>query len=139
MGQLRIKIVGERLPGLVVGEHQNVHIGVQRGDDVVDLVAGDAPVARFDISIVSREGDFRSPYVHGKKGDRFLYLVWVDVDGSSGEAVRFGRVKVMLSAIPAGLLRDDTTELEAYLPLTEANGKLVFASVRPPKVTWTSS
>jgi hypothetical protein len=137
--QLRIRIVGERLPGRSVGEHHNVHIGVQKGDEVVDLVPGDAPSAKFDVSVMRREdGDFRSPYVHGKPGDRFLYLSWVDVD-DAGQATMFSRIKIMLAAIPAGLLRPETTELEAYVSLTDEKGKLVTAALRPPQITWTSA
>lgn len=139
MPQLRIRIIGERLPGRSVGEHGNVHIGVQKGQEVVDLVPGDAPSARFDVAVMRRDdGDFRSPYVHGKPGDRFLYLSWVDVD-DGGAATMFSRVKIMLAAIPTGLLRPDTTELEAYLPLTDGKGRPVAAAVRPPAITWTSA
>ena len=138
MPQLRIKIVGERLPGRSVGEHGNVHIGVQKGQEVIDLVPGDAPSAKFDVSVMRRDdGDFRSPYVHGKPGDRFLYLSWVDVD-EAGAATMFSRIKIMLAAIPAGLLRADTTELEAYLSLSDEKGRPVTAAVRPPAITWTS-
>ena len=138
MPQLRIRIVGERLPGRSVGAHGNVHIGIQKGQDVIDLVPGDAPSAVFDVMVVRRDdGDFRSPFVHGKPGDRFLYLSWVDVDGDT--VTMFSRIKLMLDAIPTGLLRSDTTSLEAYLPLTDSNGALVKASVRPPAVTWASA
>ena len=138
MAQLRIKIIGEKLPGRAVGPHTNVHIGVQKGTDVVDIVPAEGPSATFDISIAHRDDDFRGPYVHGKPGERFLYLSWVDVD-DTGIATMFSRIKIMLSAIPAGLLRADTTSLEAYLALTDAKGKLVVASVRPPAITWSSA
>ena len=140
MAPLRIRIVGERLPGKVVGANQNVHIGIQRGEDVVDLVPGDAPSAVFEIDVVRREddGDYRGPYIHGKPGDRFLYLVWADVDPTTGETTRFSRVKLMLAAVPAGVVGKNTKVLEAYLPLTGADGKVVVASVRPPNVNWSS-
>jgi hypothetical protein len=134
-----MRIVGERLPGRTVGEHSNVHLGIQKGAEVVDLVPGDAPSARFDVMVVHRDDDFRSPYVHGKPGDRFLYLCWLDLDPDGGEPTRIGRITLMLSAIPPGLVRDDTGGLEAYLALTDQNGKLVMAAVRPPQVTWMSA
>ena len=122
-----------------MGDRKNVHVGIQRGTDVVDLVPCDASSATFDISVVRRDdGDFRSPYVHGKPGDRFLYLSWVDVD-DAGAATMFSRIKIMLAAIPVGLLRSETSSLEAYLALTDDKGKLVTAAVRPPAITWTSA
>ena len=141
MAPLRIRIIGERLPGRVCGEHGNVHLGVQKGKEIVDLVAADAPVARFEINLVRRDddGDFRGPWVHGKPGDRFLYLVWADVDPATGEPTMFSRIKIMLAAIPGGLLRSSTTSLDAYLSLTDAKGRPVAAAVRPPQVTWSSA
>ena len=140
MAQVRIRIIGERLPGRTFGPHANVHIGIQKGTEVVDLVPGDAPSATFDISIVRRDdGDFRGPYVHGKPGDRFLYLSWVDVDAGTSTATMFRRIKLMLSAIPPGVVRDSTRELEAYLSLTNDKGEPVAAAVRPPQISWSSS
>lgn len=141
MPALRIRIVGERLPGREFGEHANVHVGIQKGDDVVDLVPGDAPSAVFDISIVRRDddGDFRGPYVHGKKGDRFLYLSWGDVDPDTGDFRMFRRAKVMLAAIPTGVLRDSTRSLEAFVALTDAKGGPRCAALRPPEITWASA
>ena len=43
------------------------------------------------------DGDFRGPAVHGKKGDRFLYVTWVDQVG--GHFHGFRRGKLMLDRI----------------------------------------
>jgi hypothetical protein len=144
MSTLNIKIIGERLPGRVVGEHANVHIGVQRGDAIVQLQPAEGPSVKFTFGIVLRETDggaidFRSPFVHGKPGDRFFYLVWADVDESTGEPVMFSRVKLMLAALPKSMVTMRTSTLEGYLPLTRPDGKLVAASVRPPAIDWSTS
>ena len=140
---LNIRIIGERLPGRACAGHTNVHIGVQRGEEIVQLQPADPPSVKFTFGIVLRETedgrlDFRSPFVHGSPGDRFLYLVWVDLpeDGSAGE--RIGRAKLMLSAIPTGLVTAKTTALEAYVSLTDDKGGPRCAAVRPPAITWTS-
>ncbi len=136
-----ITIVGERLPGRTCGEHVNVHVGVQRGSDVVQIQPADAASVRFTFGIVLRETDagvdFRSPFVHGKPGDRFFYLSWGEVD-SEGAFAMFRRAKLMLSAVPAGLIRASSGSLEAYLSLTDAMGMPVCAAVRPPAVNWSS-
>ena len=139
---LNVKIVGERLPGRVWDEHENVHIGVQRGDEVVQVQPADGPSVKFTFGIVLRELDgggldFRSPFVHGKPGDRFFYLSWGDV-ATDGSFSMFSRIKLMLAAVPAGLISVKTGTLEAYLSLTSSDGKLVTASVRPPQVNWST-
>lgn len=141
MAMLNIKIVGEKLPGRTCGEHTNVHVGVQRGDDIQQLQPADATV-KFTFGIVLREGedgtvDFRSPFVHGKPGDRFFYLVWAEVS-EDGTPAMFSRVKLMLAAVPRGMVTPKTKTLEAYLPLTTPDGKIVTASVRPPAINWSS-
>ena len=142
MAMLNIKIVGERLPGRVVAGHTNVHVGVQRGDEVVQLQPADAPSVKFSFGIVLREQedgsvDFRSPFVHGKPGDRFFYLVWLDGDDPAG-AERIGRTKLLLSGLPGGLVTAKTGTLEGYLSLTDAKGGPVLAAVRPPAINWSS-
>lgn len=148
MGMLNIRIVGERLPGRTFGDHANVHVGVQRGEDVVQLQPADAPSVKFTFGIVLREPeekggdlDFRSPFVHGQRGDRFFYLVWLDVaDDADGTAPgeRIGRTKLMLSALPHGLVTPKTGTLEAYLSLTALQGGPLLAAVRPPAINWSS-
>ena len=139
MAGVRVRIVGEKLPGRQFCEHGNVHVGVQRGSEVVQLVPGDAPSAVFEFDVVRRDdGDFRGPFVHGKPGDRFLYLSWGDV-APDGSFEMFRRAKLMLAAVPRGLLGPGTTMLEGYLPLTDDKGGPVCAAVRPPSVNWFSS
>jgi hypothetical protein len=142
VSNLNVKIVGERLPGRACGGHQNVHVGVQRGDAIVQLQPADAASVKFTFGIVLRETedgiDYRSPFVHGKPGDRFFYLSWCDV-ADDGTPEMFSRVKLMLSALPKGMVTIKTSTLEGYLSLTRPDGKLVVASVRPPEIDWSTS
>jgi hypothetical protein len=144
MGMLNIRIVGERLPGRNAGGAGDLHVGVQRGEQVQQLQPADAASVKFTFGIVLREPDeaggavdFRSPFVHGKPGDRFFYLVWLDGAGAAA-AHRLGRTKLMLADVPKGLITPKTGTLEAYLPLTDAKGGPVLAAVRPPQVNWSS-
>jgi hypothetical protein len=123
-------------------------VGVQRGAEVVGLVRGDSADAIFDIEIVIElddQGlpDFRGPYVHGRRGERFVYLSFGEVD-DAGAFAMFRRLKLHL----APLVEQSQTELgsapvlagaqriEAVLELTDPKGRPVAASVRPPWVTW---
>jgi hypothetical protein len=143
MTMLNVRIVGERLPGRTFEDCTNVHVGVQRGTEVVQVQPADAASVKFTFGVVLREVegggvDLRSPFVHGKPGDRFFYLSWGDVDETTGEFSMFRRAKLMLAAVPTGLITAKTSTLEAYLSLTDAKGGPVCASVRPPAIDWST-
>lgn len=142
MTMLNVKIVGERLPGLTFDGHTNVHVGIQRGDEVVQVQPAEGSSVKFTFGVVLRELeggglDLRSPFVHGKPGDRFFYLSWGDV-GDDGSFEMFRRAKLMLAAVPSGLITAKTGSLEAYLSLTDDKGGPVCAAVRPPAINWST-
>ena len=140
---MRVEIRGTDLPGRSCHpgpgkEYDNIHVGVQRKQEVVDLVRGDAPSATwsFDINVVDGP-DFRGPHVQGKKGDRFFYLSWGTVD-SKGTFEMFRRAKLMLAAIDPKVVAEAEEKgvLVGTLGLTMANGHPLCAAVRPPAITW---
>lgn len=145
MVTLAVRIVGERLPGLRFGDAQAVHVGVQRRAEVVDLVAGDADraVFGFAVDVVDAPGggrDFRGPFVHGRRGERFLYLSWGDVD-PEGTFTMFRRAKLHLADIADETLQAALAggaTLQATLDLTDGAGGPRCATVRPPTVRWTA-
>jgi len=131
---------GDPRPGGVVCE--NIHVGVQRRSEVVDLVRSDALKAVWDLAIdvTAEDGglDFRGPYVHGRRGERFLYLSWGTVDGV-GTFEMFRRAKLMLGAVDADLVRAAAHpggRLIGRLRLTGADGGPRCAAVRPPAIEW---
>ncbi len=146
MHPVRIVIEGHDLPGAEFLSDgvplRNVHVGVQVGKEPVGLVRGDADSARWEIdvrAIVADGGvDLRGPAVHGKKGERFLYLTWGDV-GAGHSFTMFRRVKLMIGDIEPGMLaaatRDDGV-LIASLSLTDDQGCPRCARVKPPVVCW---
>jgi hypothetical protein len=131
--EVPIRITGRGLPGLRCGDHSQVHVGVQRGSEVTGLVPGDAAEAVFDLTVTlatTADGPrFRGPYVHGRAGERFLYLSWGELH--DGEFTMFRRAKLHLPD-PA----DGPAGLDAELVLTDARGGPLCASVRPPVITW---
>jgi hypothetical protein len=139
---MRIVIDAHDLPGVefvsdVVPLHQ-VHVAVQIGKGPVGLVRGDADTARWEIDVptVIADGgvDLRGPAVHGKRGERFLYLTWGDV-GAGDSFAMFRRAKLMIGDIEPELLAAAVREdgvLVASLSLTdERGGPAVPASSRP--------
>ena len=145
-----VRIVGVELPGRTCTDprpgglaYQNVHVGVQRRKDVVDLVPGDAPGAEWNLTVdtITKDGalDLRGPFVHGKRGDRFLYLSWGTVDDAD-QFEMFRRAKLMFGDVPTDMLRaahDGARVLVCRLSLTDAKGGPLCARVRPPDIAWT--
>jgi hypothetical protein len=145
-----VRIVGVELPGRTCAdprpgglEYENVHVGVQRRKDVVDLVPGDAPDAEWNLTIdtVTKDGllDLRGPFVQGKRGDRFLYLSWGTVDDAKHFEM-FRRAKLMFDAVPAELLRSAQApghRLVGTVNMTHDDGMPRCAAVRPPVIEWT--
>ncbi len=143
---MRIVIEGHDLPGVEfvsdgVPRH-NVHVAVQVGDHPVGLVRGDADSARWEIDVrpvVSDDGvDLRGPAVHGKKGERFLYLTWGDV-GAGGSFAMFRRAKLMIADIEPEMLAAATSHdgvLVASLSLTDERHGPRCARVKPPVIGW---
>jgi hypothetical protein len=143
MSTVPVRIIGRRLPGLVCSGRTGVHLGVQRGSEVIGIVRGDEGEATFDIEVAltvdgDGAGDFRGPYVHGRRGVRFVYLCWGEVDGE-GTFTQFQRVKLHLSPLLEQFGVEavrGSRRVHAFLELTDPKGRPVAASVRPPWVFW---
>ncbi len=140
---LRVQIAGQNLPGRQFDCYQEVHVGIQCRSEVIDLVPGDAPEASFCPAVdiqpdATGAYDFRGPYVHGKRGERFLYLSWGNV-AEDGAFAMFRRAKLHLSAIDphdvAHAVETGAT-LAGHLELSDGKGGPLCASVRPPRIAW---
>ena len=142
---LRVRIEGTSLPGRAFCEHRDVHVGVQYRSDAVGLVPGDAAEAtfEFDVDILPDDTagwDFRGPYVHGKRGERFVYLTWGD-HPPGGDFTMFRRAKLHLSCLDPNVITaasEPGNSLVARLALTDARGGPRCASLRPPALSWTA-
>ena len=125
---MRIELVGQGCPVL-----PGVTVGVQRGGDVVQAVPADGGEVRWELEARVAPGpDLLGPDVHGRRGDRFLYLVW-----SRPPDGMFRRAKLMLDEVrPATLLAAEHAGLRGTVSLTMPDGSPLCAAVRPPVVTW---
>ena len=112
---------------------------MQRARDGEQFVDGDAPEAVFELELTpTGPGEARGPFVQGRKGERFLYLVWA---ADPGRAM-FRRLKLMLGDVPAEVwagAQQPGHRLEARLRLTDRCGGPLCARVRPPDVTWSAA
>jgi hypothetical protein len=142
---VNVRIVGTDLPPRDWCDHPNVHVGIQRKQEVVERVSCDAGRAEWEIDVevlgAAAEVDFRGPSVHGKKGDRFLYLSWGSV-GAGGAFTMFRRAKLMLAAIDRATIEAACRpghRLVGTLRLVGRDGGPVCAAVRPPAIQWTAT
>lgn len=144
-GRMRLTIRGHHLPGRECMSDgvllRNVHVGVQVRSEPVDLVPADSASASWEVSVRVTDGDgeldFFGPAVHGKRGDRFVYLTWGDV-GKDGSFMMFRRAKLMLDRVDPELVRDAHrgAGLVAAVDLTDERQGPRCARVDPPAIAW---
>ncbi|MGW1723465.1 DUF5990 family protein [Streptomyces sp. NPDC002306] len=155
MAGMRIRIDAVDLPGLTCppgapadgsDRYRNVHVAVQRRDrrdELLDPRPGDAASATWTLECTTTTTptgiDVRGPYVQGRPGGRFVYLTWGTVD-ESGVFAMFRRAKLLLDAVPAGVLDAAARGglLVGRLGLTDGCGMPLCARVVPPAITWTA-
>ncbi len=127
---MRIRIVGHHLPGRHPGSHRDVQVGIQVRKDPSDLVWADAAEAGWTVEVAESYGadvrDFHGPVVQGRRGERFIYLTWLE----GPDAVMFRRAKLMLADAP------EADEVVARIDLTDESGLPRCARLRSPAVEW---
>jgi hypothetical protein len=134
---MRLVIRGHDLPGASYGSHARIAVGIQVRDEAADLVAGDAPSARWEADVRLVDGDARGPAVHGRRGERFVYLTWGEV--SADGFAMFRRAKLMLDRVDPALLsaaEETGRPLVADVGLTDEKGGPRCARIDAPAVVW---
>ncbi len=137
---MRIVIDGRDLPGRRFGSYADVHVALQVGRDPADPVPGDAGSARWEAEVRVVDGDFRGPAVHGKRGERFLYLTWGSPAGRDWGMFR--RAKLMLDRVDPALVAEADgagKPLVATVSLTDEQGCPRCARVDPPAIRWSTA
>jgi len=145
-----VEIRGSDLPGLRCGPapdgsfYENIHVGLARRVETVDLVPGDAASARwaFEVTVRDLDGiDVAGPFVHGKRGERHFGLRW-GVPGDDGAFAVFRAAKLRFSDVDPSALRQAVSIGRRHvgsLGLTDEQGWPRCASVRLPVVTWSAA
>jgi hypothetical protein len=144
---MQVTIEGFDLPGRPCGPnpegemYENVHVGLRYRKEPSELIPGDADSARWDFDINVKPGpDFGGPYVHGRRGERCVYLQWGTVDEAG--FTLFRAAKLELDEIDRGVI--DTAarpghRLVARIGLTDGKGHPRCASVKPPAIVWSAA
>jgi hypothetical protein len=127
---MRIELVGTDCPVL-----PGVTVGLQRGTALVDERPAEGGTLTWSLDArVAADGDLAGPFVHGRRGARFVYLVW-----SRPPEGMFRRAKLLLADLPASATTEDGAALRGRLGLTMADGSPVCAAVRAPALVWSAA
>lgn len=148
-----IRIEASELPGRTCGPgpdypdgHENVHVAVQgrKGHQhLLGSVPADVESAVWELgcAITSPppDVDLRGPQIQGAVGKRYIYLTWGVVD-AGGAFSTFRRAKLWLDAVPADVMETacDLGLLIGRLGLSDEQGWPLCASVRPPRIEWST-
>ena len=144
---MRITIIGVNMP--TVPSHGEdgavltaVHVALQDGREPGGPVPVSAGGATWEVevrTVVTADGtvDLRGSAVHGRRGERFLYLTWGDVDRDGGFAM-FRRAKLMLDRVDPAVrgAAEAAGRLACEVDLSGADGTPRCARVDPPAVRW---
>jgi hypothetical protein len=149
--ELKIKVICEDLPGKELLDQsgndpidrQNIYLGIQCGNDVIEAVPINRKQIIFEPSfrvspLADGKTNFLGPYAKGPQSERFFYLSWV-VKDIEGNVTKLGRSKVHLSHLMWSqveeLARSDKS-LEVALSLTGKRGMPRFGSIRGDDLKW---
>jgi Family of unknown function (DUF5990) len=147
----RVKVRCTDLPGLRFTDpydHANpckdpVHLGIQRGKEVIDVVPADRREATFVAEFrVGKKKDgspnFLGPYAQGTADDRFFYLSW-GVRTPACAFAMFRRLKIRLGHLKWPELKRAAAAkkpIEVTLRLTDARGGPLCATPPATHIRW---
>ncbi len=139
---ITIQLTCSDFPGLPFEGRAAIYLGIQFKQDVLDETPMTVQQKIFTIEVKAAEGtdgrpNFTGPYVFGKTGDKFLYLVWF-MKTSMGDE-RFRRAKIKLNELSweqINTVISKQSPLQAKIKLTDARGGPVCASLKPPYIQW---
>ena len=120
----------------------DIYVGVQQKKEVVMDTSIASETKDFIIPIQvkpNKEGqpNFSGEFVHGKVGDRFVYLVWYNKNGI--EKAGFRRAKIKLAPITWKQIERSIQEdepINAKVNLTDHKGGPVCATLKPTNLEW---
>jgi len=145
--RLRVRVIGTNLPGIRHCDangavREPVHVGIQRGRDVVDDVPADRPRVAFDAEFeIGTQPDgavnFLGSYAQGDRHDRFFYLSWGVKSGERFDIFR--RLKIRLGHLSRAKVNaaiKSGKPLTVRLKLTDKKGGPLCATPPPTHISW---
>lgn len=141
--EIAIRVVCRNLPGSHSAAYRATRLGIQRGHEVFDDVAGDVAEAVFTATLRVAKNErtgtpnFLGPDAHGTPQQRFLYLSWGRREGSAWEMT--GRVKIQLNVLTWVNIESTVKSgepLEVEIDMTGTKGGPICGSVGRDNIEW---
>ena len=107
-------------------------------DDPVPATASTTFHTEIHVRTSRDSVDFAGHHVHGRRGDRFIYLSW-GLPDQTEPFVMFARAKIKLAHIPPDLLErahEHGQALRAEVQATNAKGQPASGTINPPAIQW---
>lgn len=139
---LSIQLQCSDFPGIRFCDREPIYLSVQKNQDVIWPVPGDSKEVTYDIPLFVNEGkngkpNFLGPFVFGKTGDKFLYLVWYSKKYTIEN--RFRRIKIKLNVLTWEDINQAILEeqpMVAHIKLKDKRGEPVCASLKEGNIGW---
>ncbi len=139
---LNLQLDCSNFPGLPFEGRAAIYLGIQFKQDILDETPINVQQKIFKVEIKVTEGkgglpNFTGPFVFGKTGDKFLYLVWFMKTSKGNE--RFRRAKIKLNELSWEQIKaaiSKQSPLRAQINLTDAKGGPICASLKAPYIQW---
>jgi Family of unknown function (DUF5990) len=135
---VKVFIECSELPPADWGGHDEIWIGIQEGQEVVQRVQlpADSVVFEAELRIGNNESEpnpnFLGPFAHGGKEARFMYVCWgrPRFGGWSG----FRRAKLPLAGLSWDAIESNT--VRGKLRCTDSKGGPICATVKADHFAW---
>ncbi len=146
VSELKVRLVCTNLPGTTFSDgknaYENIHLGIQEGEAIVDAVPGDTKRVVFEPAfrvapLPGGKTNFLGPFAKGTPQERFFYLSWAEKKG--GKLTMFRRAKIQLSHLPWSRVKkavESGEPLKVELSMTGKRGDPLCASVGPGLARW---
>jgi len=146
--KITIEVVCRNLPGLQFVDAPNngpVHLGIQKGEEVIEIVPGDRKQVTFrpEFKVTKQPNgapNFLGPFAKGTPQERFFYLSWGSVGERCGFAM-FRRAKIHLNHLSWAQVQKAISgdkPLKVIIDMTDKKGGPLCASVRSDRAKWQS-
>lgn len=139
---IHIQLICSNFPQLPSEGRTNIYLGIQKQQEILEETPMSASEKAFLIPVKTSEGkdgspNFTGPYVFGKTGDKFLYLVWFTKTVVGDQRFRRAKIKLRdLSWSSIHYAREQQVPITARIQLTDAKGGPICASLKPPYIEW---
>jgi len=139
---IELQLVCTHFPSLPFEGRESIFLGIQHKKEIIEETPATVQEKTFHVQVKVSEGktggpNFTGPYVFGKTGDKFLYLVWFIKTNSRNEGFRRAKIKLQdLSWKQIQKAKKGQYPIRARITLTDAKGGPICASVKPPYFQW---